>query len=236
MCGRFALTIHPRLLAELFGLAVTPVEMPARYNIAPSQPVAAIAAQESGRGRELRWLRWGLIPHWAKEESMGRKLINARAETVAQKPAFREAFRKQRCLIPADGFYEWQTAAGGKQPYFIHLLTRKTMALAGLWERWMGPGGEAVDSCTIVTAESNRMIQNIHTRMPVILERKNYAYWLDRKNQDAEQLRQLLVPYPAEMMEMYEVCPRVNNPRNEGPRCAEPKEGKQSSESAKDNL
>ncbi len=228
MCGRFALTIHPRLLAELFGLAVIPAEMPARYNIAPSKPVAAIVAQESSGGRELWWLRWGLIPHWAKEESMGRKLINARAETVVEKPAFREAFRMRRCLIPADGFYEWQAAAGGKQPYFIHLLTRETMALAGLWERWMGPGGETVDSCTIVTTESNRMIQNIHSRMPVILEQKNYAYWLNRKNQDVEKLRQLLVPYPAEMMEMYAVCPRVNNPRNEGPQCAEPKEGEQS--------
>ncbi len=180
MCGRFASTIHPKLLAELFGLGEVPAEIPARYNIAPSQPVAAVLDREVGSGRELWWLRWGLIPRWAKDESMASKLINARAEGVAEKPAFREAFRKRRCLIPADGFYEWEAAAGGKrkQPYFIHLLGREVMALAGLWERWTKPDGEAVDSCTSVTTESNRLIRRIHERMPVIVEREDYEYWL----------------------------------------------------------
>ncbi|MCH7795368.1 MAG: SOS response-associated peptidase, partial [Proteobacteria bacterium] len=187
--------------------------------------VAAVrlASGESGEvGRRFVWLRWGLIPAWAKDPAIGNRTINARAETVAEKPAFRAAFRERRCLIVADGFYEWKTEAGGKQPYRITLVDGGPFALAGLWERWAGPhGGEAIESCTIVTTEANARLRAIHPRMPVILAPDAFDPWLDPETPGAE-AEALLVPYPSEALTHYRVSPRLNSPANDDPALIEP--------------
>ena len=210
--------ISPAELAEIFELLRTPEVQP-RYNIAPSQPVLAI--RERDGARELAILQWGLIPAWSKLPKSGP--INARAETVATKPTFRNAFRRRRCLVPADGFYEWKKLGPRtKQPYFIHRPDNKPFAFAGLWEEWRGPDGSSIESCTVITTDTNRKLAELHDRMPVVLEREDYAEWLDPANEDVESLQRLLVPAPDDFFELRPVSKTVNSPKNENPDCIEP--------------
>ena len=224
MCGRYSLTSPTEAVRRLFEFPERPNLAP-RANIAPSQDVAAVrlASGESGEvGRHFVWLRWGLIPAWAKDPAIGNRTINARAETVARKPAFRAAFRARRCLILADGFYEWKTESGGKQPYRITLADGGPFALAGLWERWANPqGGETIESCTIVTTAANARLQEIHPRMPVILAPDAFVPWLDPRTPRA-QAEALLVPFPSEALTHYRVSPRLNSPANDDPTLIEP--------------
>jgi putative SOS response-associated peptidase YedK len=217
MCGRFTQAADGEIIAQVFELPEPP-ELPRRYNIAPTQNVAAVRAAE-GSGRELVQLHWGLIPSWAKERAMGARMINARAETLAEKPAFRSAFRARRCLILADGFYEWQKLGTRKQPYFIGFTDRRPFAFAGLWERWTGEGSGAVESCTIVTTEANELLAPIHDRMPVILDPDAFASWVDPAEKDTERLAGLLKPYPSGPLQAYPVSMLVNNPANDSPAC-----------------
>ncbi len=219
MCGRFTLRTPMTKVAELFGLDETP-DVDARYNVAPTQQVAAVRVRPDTEERELAILRWGLIPHWADDMSIGNRMINARAETVAGKPAFRQAFKKRRCLVLADGFYEWQKTGGKKQPYYIRLKDDQPFGFAGLWERW-NREGEEIQSCTIITTEPNELMKPIHNRMPVIVDRDDYARWLAPDFDDGEALQQILRRYPAELMEAYPVSTLVNNPKNEAAACIE---------------
>jgi putative SOS response-associated peptidase YedK len=219
MCGRFTLVAAGDVLADLFQLLEAPDWLP-RYNIAPTQPVLAVRLAGSGAGRECVRLRWGLVPSWAKEVG-GPPLINARAETVADKPAFRTALKQRRCLIPADGFYEWLKRDGKKQPFSFRLWDNRPFAFAGLWERWTGDENP-VESCTIVTTEANDLVRPVHDRMPVILPVRYHAAWLDPDVRDADRLRTLLRPFPAEEMTALPVGAHVNNARHDDPRCLEP--------------
>ncbi len=214
MCGRFTLSQSAEAIASVFQLNQVPTLEP-RYNIAPTQPVATVL--QSANERQFQLLRWGLIPAWAKDATMGSKLINARAETVAEKPSFRSAFRHRRCLVIADGFYEWRREDGKKQPFYFRMQDRQPFAFAGLWEHWQDPKGEAIDSCTILTTEANELLQQIHERMPVILNPKDYDLWLDPTVQKPEQLQQLLQPYSSAMMTSYPVSTKVNKPTNDTP-------------------
>ena len=220
MCGRYALHSDPETLRQRFG-ADPPADLFPRYNVAPTQSIPLLR-QEEGH-RRFRLARWGLIPHWAKERNTGYSTINARAETVASKPAFRSAFRHRRCLIPADGFYEWQPRPGSKvkQPWFIALRDRAPMAFAGLWERWQSPDGESVESCSIIVTDTNALMQPIHDRMPVILAPADWDTWLDPDTKDTAALQALLQPYPAEAMEAWPVSTRVNHPGNDSRECLE---------------
>jgi putative SOS response-associated peptidase YedK len=219
MCGRYTLHSSPERIKEHFHLQHSQ-EIAAHFNIAPSQWIPAV--RQGPQGRELIKLRWGLIPSWSKEEKTAYSMINARAETVATKPAFRSAFRSRRCLIPADGFYEWKTTAGRKQPYYIRRRDSELFAFAGLWERWEGEGGKYIESSTIIVTVANPLLQSIHDRMPVILKPADYERWLDPKVQEAETLISLLHPYPAEEMELYPVSRKVNSPANDNPDCIAP--------------
>jgi putative SOS response-associated peptidase YedK len=211
MCGRYELHTHPAALALAFGLEYPPSIRP-RFNIAPMQEVPVIRLATSGV-RELAQVRWGLVPRWAKDPSIGNRMINARAETLAQKPSFRTAFQKHRCLIPADGFYEWKQAlAGGKQPIHVGMKDRRPFAFAGLTERWLSPEGEVLDTCTIVTTTANALLAAMHDRMPVIVAPADYTRWLDVACAD---VTDLLAPYPAEAMTWYPVSTRVNSVRND---------------------
>jgi len=247
MCGRFTLRAPASVVAEQFAVFGAPPFAP-RFNIAPSQPVAVVrlapgchwllASQcpdvmdrnpactgrqaASGTRRQLVHLRWGLIPGWAKDPAVGNRMINARAETVAQKPAFRAALRRRRCLLPADGFYEWRGSGKRKQPYFIRMRDDGLFAFAGLWESWQAAGQTAIESCTLLTTEPNDLLRPIHNRMPVILAPQSYGQWLDPGVEQVEQLAPLLVPYPSQQMTAHPVDTLVNNPANEDPRCIAP--------------
>jgi putative SOS response-associated peptidase YedK len=216
MCGRFYLFSTGAAIADLFGLA-GPVEAAPRYNIAPSQPVAVVRVGD--HGREIVPLRWGLIPSWAKDAKFAP--INARSETAADKPTFRHAMRKRRCLIPSDGFYDWMKTGKHKQPFTFRLHGDKTFAFAGLWERWEGPAGP-VNTCCILTTNANDLVRPAHDRMPVMLERPNFEQWLDPAEQDADVLAWMLRPYRADAMRAYPVSPLVNSPKNDDARCLEP--------------
>jgi putative SOS response-associated peptidase YedK len=218
MCGRFSLGASATALVVQFDLPNVPAWTP-RYNIAPTQEVLAIVRRPDALDRQARLLRWGLIPMWAEGPAVGSRTINARAETVATKPAFRRAFKQRRCLVLADGFYEWQRQDGRKQPYYIRLHDARPFAFAGLWERWVPPDGQPLDSCTIITTVANDLIRPLHVRMPVVLSPAEYDVWLDPSVQEAERLRPLLRPYPPEEMETYPVSTRVNNPANDTPEC-----------------
>jgi putative SOS response-associated peptidase YedK len=213
VCGRFTLHIPPELLAEIFGLIEIPI-FPARYNIAPSQKVAVIRQNGDGQNR-LDFLRWGLIPSWAEDISIGYKLINARSETVHEKHSFRHAIRYRRGLVPSSGFYEWKQEGKAKKPLYVQMKDGSPMVFAGLWESWKSPEGEAIESCTILTTTSNKLIESLHDRMPVILHPQEYDIWLDREMTDPEKLNPLYKPYPSERMEMYPVSDLVNSPRND---------------------
>ena len=213
MCGRYALTSSPAVIAERFHLLWTP-ELAPHYNIAPGQTIPVV--RETGQGRELAFLRWGLIPSWAKEASIGMRLINARGETLADKPAFRSAYRQRRCLIPADAFYEWKAIAGRKQPYCIRLRDEGPFGMAGLWEHWKAPDGQAVESCTIVTVDANALIAQLHDRMPLIVAPEDYDAWLTAES------KELPHAVAAGDMRYHPVSPLVSNARNDVPACLEP--------------
>jgi len=219
MCGRFTLTTSRAIIAELLGLKKVPTFEP-RFNIAPSQPVLAVRLDPGSGEREGTLLKWGLIPSWAKEPGIGESLINARAETVAEKPAFRSAFKKRRCLVLADGFYEWKRDMGGKTPYYFQLKDQSPFAFAGLWERWE-KGEEPLESCTLITTQANGVVGSVHDRMPVVLDPSRFARWLDPNEQRVDVLKELLVPLPDDWMTAHPVSKLVNNPRNESPRCIE---------------
>jgi len=220
MCGRFALKTPPRSIQEHFHLPETAYLSP-RYNIAPSQTIAVVRHLPGKTFRQLDMLHWGLIPAWAKDMKIGYKMINARGETLAQKPSFRSAFKTRRCLIVADGFFEWKRSARSKQPFYVHLADGAVFAFAGIWESWNSPLGSTVESCTIITTSPNELLQEVHERMPVILHPKEYATWL-RDLTPEHSLHQLLVPYPAAEMEIHRVSSLVNNPKNDSISCIQP--------------
>ncbi len=218
MCGRFSLAVSPADLASHFVLAELPPLSP-RYNIAPSQPVVAIKDANSGSW-EITHFRWGLVPSWRQEFGSG--WINARAETAMEKPSFKAALRRRRCLIPADGFYEWKGSGKGKQPYFIHLKAQPLFAFAGIWEHWQGADGSEINSCAILTTQAQGPIQELHQRMPVILNPENYAQWLDRQVQDPRDLAFLWETAYADEVRFYPVSTHVNSPKHEDPACRQP--------------
>lgn len=220
MCGRFVRQSDIDAYAEMMQAEALNTALPASYNIAPTQQVVVARVDDQGR-RELVDLRWGLIPGWSKGPDNRYSMINARAETVASKPAYRSAFKQRRCLIPADGFYEWQKQErGGKQPFFIHMADQQPFAMAGLWEYWLDKDSDTViESCTIVTTEANARVNDIHERMPVILAENDYTKWLDPQQRDPEVLMNLLQPFPADLMAAYPVSTRVNSPANNSPEC-----------------
>ena len=222
MCGRFALNENPTKLAQHFHLSGDFDVLPS-WNIAPSTKILTVKANEE-ENRLLQKMRWGLIPSWAKDPSIGNQLINARAETVATKPAFRTALRERRCLIVADGFYEWQAQGRRKQPWCIRMQDGRPFAFAGLWERWTNPEGRGIESCTIITTTPNALIKPFHHRMPVILVPRDYDLWLDVRISDLDRLLLLLAPYLPEDMTAYPVSPLVNNPANDSPACQSPTE------------
>jgi putative SOS response-associated peptidase YedK len=221
MCGRYTLAESPRKLAKRFDVPQTP-DLPfdgERYNIAPTQQLPIIRSIDNKRDMILA--RWGLIPSWAKDIKVGNRLINARADTVASKPSFRAAFKARRCLVPADGFYEWHKTEDGKQPYYIRLKEREPFAFAGLWERWRPEEGDLVESYTVITTDANELMTTIHNRMPVILAPEDYAIWL-KSDASSDVLLHLLKPFPTDPMEAYPVSTLVNNPRNQGSKLIEP--------------
>ena len=221
MCGRFVLMTPGRDLAERFRLEEEPVLEP-RYNIAPTQMVAIIRLNPETLQRRLLLVKWGLIPFWAKDKSIGNRLINARAESASEKPAFRSAFKSKRCLVPADGYYEWKKMKGGqKQPYLARNADGTPFAFAGLWERWQAPEDEVIESCTILTTDANDLTQPIHDRMPVILKPADYDLWLDTEVWDPNLLKPLLHPYPSGEMIVQPVSPKVNKATYDAADCVE---------------
>ncbi len=214
MCGRYSLHANPEVIALAFKLGLMP-EIKARYNIAPSTQIL-IVREDKERGRLADLYRWGLIPAWAKDPAIGNKLANARAETVVEKPAFRNAFKRWRCLISASGFYEWQGVKGRKQPYYIYPKDRDLFGIAGITELWLGPDGP-VHSCAIITTEPNDLMRDIHDHMPVILRPEDYAAWLNPDNQATIELKEFHNPSPAAAMAAHPVSPRVNTAKYDDP-------------------
>lgn len=219
MCGRFTLTLDPVELRQAFDLGEMPEEWIPRFNVAPSQPVAVV---KDANTRAVDFMRWGLVPSWAKDISIGNKLINARGETVDEKPSFRNAFARRRCLILADGFFEWQKKdkKSPSVPYYFHLYNKKPFAFAGLWEFWQSPEGDGLKTCTIITTDANACVAPVHDRMPVILNTQTAWDWLEAGSADA--LKKMLKPYPAEEMEAYAVSRMVNNPGKDVPALIKP--------------
>ena len=215
MCGRYSLKADIAQLAMRFEFAADEAIHEPAYNIAPTQQVLTVT---NDGGRRASYMRWGLIPFWAKDAKIGYRMINARGETVAEKPSFRTALRKRRCLILADGFYEWQKL-GGKQKYPMRIVLKsgEPFAFAGLWETWKDPEGELIKSCTIITTAANDYLQPIHDRMPVILPRESESFWLDKDVEDPLALTSVIAPYPDDEMDAFEVSTLVNNTRNKGP-------------------
>jgi putative SOS response-associated peptidase YedK len=216
MCGRFTLTSDPNTLQQAFPEFIVPDQMAPHYNIAPTQPVAVVANDGS---RKVDFFVWGLIPFWAKDPKIGNRMINARAETLGEKPSFRTPYRRRRCLILADGFFEWKrpTGAGAKIPYYIRMESGEPFAFAGLWENWQSPDGSEIKSCTIITTEPNDLVRKLHNRMPVILPPKAYDEWLDPEERAPETLDYLLTSFPAVEMMAYPISTLVNSPGNDYP-------------------
>ena len=212
MCGRYSLHANPGVIALAFKLGVA-IDWSARYNITPSSRIV-IVREDAAAGRVAALIKWGLIPGWAKDQTIGNKLANARGETVDEKPSFRNAFKRSRCLIPASGFYEWKTVAGRKQPYYMHPVGAPLFAIAGITERWQGPEG-VVETCAIITTGPNGVMRNIHDRMPVILSAEDHDAWLDPRNHSITGLKQLIKPCADSTMAAHAVSARVNAPKND---------------------
>jgi putative SOS response-associated peptidase YedK len=226
MCGRYTLRTPLTVLAKQFEFDIDAAfaKVGPRYNVAPSQDVLAVRQPEQGAKRELVALRWGLIPVWAKDAKIGYSTINARGDTVAEKPAFRSAFKKRRCLLLADGYYEWLREGKSKLPYLYEIDGGKPFAIAGLWEWWPGPKGEQstpIESCSIITTDANKLACKVHDRMPVILDPDDYDTWLDPSIDDRAKLEKLLVPFKGKSMTARPVSTQVNNARNQGSKCVE---------------
>lgn len=218
MCGRFTQSADSKKIAKEFEVSEVPA-VEARYNIAPTQEVLAVLEREGER--EATFFKWGLVPSWAKDVSMGARLINARSETVAEKPAFRVAFKKRRCIIPADGFYEWRSDGGRKQPFFFRMQDERLFGFAGLWEHWEGEGGEVVNSCAILTTEANEVLRPVHERMPVIIHPDDYKLWLSAGERELDLVKEMLRPYTADEMTGYPVSTSINSPRSQGAKLVE---------------
>jgi putative SOS response-associated peptidase YedK len=222
MCGRYTLSTPSDLVADLLEIQAE-ADLSARYNIAPTQEAPIIRlAPGSTADREMTLLRWGLVPSWAEDPSIGNRMINARSETVAEKPSFRTSFKKRRCIVPADGFYEWHKTESGKQPYFFCLKSKLPFGMAGLWDRWEKGSGAPVETFTILTTRPNELVAKAHHRMPVILSQRHVSLWLDPAADTALDFGALWEPYPAAEMAGFPVSTYVNNPANDGPRCIEP--------------
>lgn len=220
MCGRYTLTLtKDGIRAEIPTIGSFGIPWKPRYNLAPTNIIPAIISAEP---TSLNGLRWGLIPSWAKDESIGQKLINARGETLNEKPSFKHIFKRRRCLIPADGFYEWQPVGRRKQPMYIRLRESRLFTFAGLWDEWKNLSGEAVRSCTIITTTANELIQKFHHRMPVIIQPEFRQTWLDSNITDTNGLSDLIKPYASEKMEVFPVSLAVNKPENDSPECIDP--------------
>jgi len=217
MCGRFARINTANEIKEIFNLDQIEIELGPSYNIAPTQDVAVIIENGSST---LTAMRWGLIPFWAKDIAIGSKLINARSDTINEKPSFKYSFQKRRCLIVASGFYEWQKRGANKFPYFVHLKDNKPFCFAGIYDNWKSLEGEKITSCSIITTEALDNLKNIHPRMPVILSEDNFSLWF--KNSNVNTLKQLLVPYQEHDFDLYEVSQDVNSPKNNYPDLIEP--------------
>jgi len=220
VCGRFALSTAPTAIVDHFGLDEAP-ELRARFNVAPGQSIATISLSAEDHQLVLSQRRWGLVPSWAKDENIGNRLINARAETVCEKPSFRAALRRRRCLVPADGFYEWAGPKGSKQPYFIGLEGRAPFAFAGLWERWMNPEGKALESCTLLTTEATEHLRGLHDRMPVIVDPVDYRLWMDPDVEEPDLVSPVIDRNLGGALAFYPVSTHVNDVRHDDPRCLE---------------
>ena len=222
MCGRYTLKSPPQSIAKQFQLFDVPDLRP-RYNIAPSQDVLVVTAGKDSSMRDWRFMRWGLIPSWAKDPKIGNRMINARSETAATKPAFRSAMKRRRCLIPADGLYEWRRVSPRKrQPYHIRMKTGSLFAFAGLWERWQGPTGHQLESCTILTTQANDLLRSIHYRMPVIVPEPQYDRWMDTNHYEVDSIERFLRPLPSQLLAIEPVSTHVNNPANDSQQCVQP--------------
>lgn len=222
MCGRFTETAKPKQVEKEFSVKISDEKLfKPRYNIAPTQIISAVF--ETDGERIISGLKWGLIPHWSKDDSFASKLINARSETLAEKPSFRDAFKHKRCIIPASGFYEWdKKGKGAKQPFYFYLKDKDVFGFAGLWEEWLDKKtGELVETCTIITTEANEVLEPVHDRMPVILKSKDYGEWLDVNENGTAKLEKLLAPFPAQEMDSYKVSRDVNSPANDSPNLIE---------------
>ena len=224
MCGRYRLSRRKEILAEQFDTDFDDLDWEPRYNIAPTQPVIVIKRSGASAARNASLMRWGLIPSWATDSKGAARTINARAETAACKPSFREPLSKQRCLIPADAFYEWRRAARQKQPFCFEVGLGDVFAFAGLWDQWVSPGGEVLKTCTIMTTTPNDLLVDVHDRMPAILRGEDYDRWLDPNMRDVERAVGLLKPYEASGMRRHTVSTRVNLVTNDGPECSAPVE------------
>ena len=218
MCGRYMLTTPVDALRQMFLFSERPNLAP-RYNIAPTQDVPIVRRTRDGGARELVMVRWGLVPYWADDPKIGNRLINARSESVARTAAFREAYQRRRCLVPADGFFEWQKIGKTRQPLLVRRKDQAPFAFAGLWERWPQPGGGVLRSCTIITGPANELVAPVHDRMPVILAPENFERWLDPGRDHG---RELLKSYPAAELEAFPVSQRVNSPNNDDSECIAP--------------
>lgn len=219
MCGRFARSTKPDSLIREFGVKKTLIDLAPGYNIAPAQDIIIVNNQGE---RQLVTCRWGFIPSWAKGPVSGCKMINARAETVAEKPTFRAAFLDHRCLVIADGFFEWRKGDKGKIPYYIHLRSGRPFGFAGLYDTWTSPEGGSICTCTIITTDANDLLAQVHDRMPVIIPKNTEDLWLAPDVHDPDTLLRLLRPYPAEELEMYPVSPKVNSPKYNSPDAIKP--------------
>jgi putative SOS response-associated peptidase YedK len=222
MCGRYRLSRRKQLVEEYFDVSSDTDDWVPRFNIAPTQPVPVIRQHPEEARRNLSMMRWGLIPSWAKNTSGAARMINARSETADSLPAFREAIKLRRCLIPADGFYEWQRQGSAKQPFCFEVNDSELFAFAGLWERWKDPSGQWIRSCSILTTMPNALTSAIHDRMPVILDKSDYDLWLDPGMTKGENVTVLLKPYDARLMRLYPVSNRVNQVQNDDADCAAP--------------
>ncbi len=221
MCGRFSLKSTIQAIEDEFDIEKVDIPVQARYNIAPSQNVSVVVFDGV---RCLKTFKWGLIPPWAKDPSIGNRMINARAETLTTKISFKNLLKKSRCLVIADGFYEWEKGTTAKNPYYFYLKSMKPFGFAGLWSVWSKPDGEKIFTCTIITVEPNSIVGKIHNRMPAILFKSDYQLWLDNLYSDEKDLIKVLKPYPSEEMGFHKVSRRVNSPSNDNPECVEPVE------------